>query len=114
MALETMKCSTIFVAAGEKLDVFHSVSEIPPAMRQRLLEATRGMQSATILIADRGGREQLLRAAQGSAAPVNVRAFTEPEPPCLHRAPAAAYRSAVITIISCALAAAAWFLVVAR
>jgi hypothetical protein len=58
----TQKCSTILIAMGEETRVFRSVDEIPPELREKLLESTRGMNSATILIADRGGREEILRA----------------------------------------------------
>lgn len=58
----TQKCSTILIAIGDETRVFRSVDEIPPELREKLLESTRGMNSATILIADRGGREEILRA----------------------------------------------------
>ncbi|MCW5976451.1 MAG: hypothetical protein KIT09_00160 [Bryobacteraceae bacterium] len=58
----TQKCSTILIAIGDETRVFHSVEEIPSELREKLLESTRGMNSATILIADRGGREEILRA----------------------------------------------------
>ena len=60
----TQKCSTIFIAIGERTRVFHSVEEIPPKLRERLIETTHGMNSATILIADKGGREEILRAVR--------------------------------------------------
>ena len=58
------KCSTIFISIGDETHVFHSVDEIPPNLRERLIETTHGMNSATILIADKGGREELLRAVR--------------------------------------------------
>ena len=58
----TQKCSTILISIGDETRVFRSVEEIPPELRTKLLESTRGMNSATILIADRGGREEILRA----------------------------------------------------
>lgn len=58
----TQKCSTIFISVGEHTQVYHSLEEVPPALRQRLMESTRGLNSATILIADRRGREEILRA----------------------------------------------------
>jgi hypothetical protein len=62
----TLKTSTIFVAAGKKTRVYRSVDEVPERLRKRLVETTTGMNSATILIADRNGREQILRALQGA------------------------------------------------
>ncbi len=58
----TQKCSTIFISVGEQMLVYHSLEEVPPELRQRLMESTRGLNSATILIADRRGREEILRA----------------------------------------------------
>lgn len=57
----TRKCSTILISVGEKTEVFRSVDEVPPELRERLIETTQGIHSATILIADKGGREEILR-----------------------------------------------------
>jgi hypothetical protein len=58
----TQKCSTIFIATGGGTRIYHSLEEVPPKLRERLVESTRGLNSATILIADRRGREEILRA----------------------------------------------------
>jgi hypothetical protein len=58
----TVKTSTIFIAKGERTRVYHSVSEVPQRLRRELEESTNGFNSATILIADRRGREEILRA----------------------------------------------------
>src|SRR3954454_18502823 len=73
MADLTAKRSTIFIAAGKGIQVFHSVSEVPPPLRRKLQETTRGTNSATILIADRQGREELVRALQGEPSSVQCR-----------------------------------------
>ena len=73
MAELTAKQSTIFIAAGDGIQVFHSVSEVPPRLRRRLQETTQGNNSATILIADRQGREELVRALQGEPSSVQCR-----------------------------------------
>ena len=39
--------------------VFRSVEEVPVRLRSKLLKSTNGANSATILIADRGGRKQI-------------------------------------------------------
>ena len=62
----TQKCSTIMISVGDETRVYHSVDEIPPELREKLIESTRGMNSATILIADKRGREEILRAIQAS------------------------------------------------
>ncbi len=57
----TSKCSTIMIAAGGKTLVYHSLDEIPDDLREQLLETTQGVHSATILIADKLGRDKILR-----------------------------------------------------
>jgi len=64
MALLTARSSTIFIATGDQTRVYHSVEEIPPSLRRKLHETTCGINSATILIADKRGREELVRALQ--------------------------------------------------
>ncbi len=65
MADLTAKSSTIFIAAEGATKVYRSVEEVPAKMRKRLVETTQGVNAATILIADKRGREELLRALQG-------------------------------------------------
>ena len=67
----TQRCSTIFIAIGEKTQVYHSGDEGPPDLRQKLLDSTRSMNSATILIADKGGREEILRALHSPESEAN-------------------------------------------
>ena len=57
-----LKTSAILIAAGGTAGVYHSLKEVPKPLRTRLIECTTGVNSGTILIADRQGRRQILRA----------------------------------------------------
>jgi len=61
----TVKTSTIFVSEGKRTQVFRSLDEMPVDMRRRLEKTTSGMHAATILIADRRGRDEIARAMNG-------------------------------------------------
>ena len=61
----TVKSSTIFVAEGRKTRIFRSLAEMPAGLRRRLEKSTNGTHSATILIADRRGRDEIARALNG-------------------------------------------------
>ena len=61
----TVKTSTIFIAKAGKTRVYHSVNDVPPRLRKQLEDSTNGFNSATILIADRRGREEIVRALNG-------------------------------------------------
>lgn len=57
-----MKTSTILIASEGASGVFHSMEELPDSLRQKLLKSTNGLNAATILIADRRGREEIAKA----------------------------------------------------
>jgi hypothetical protein len=61
----TVKTSTILIAKGSRIQVYHSLNEVPQRLRKELEDSTNSFNSATILIADRRGREQILRALNG-------------------------------------------------
>lgn len=63
----TVRSSTIFISVGKRTEVYHSLDDVPPGLRRRLEQSTSGMNSATILIADRNGREELMKALQGQS-----------------------------------------------
>lgn len=69
----TAKTSTIFISNGKKTTVYRSLGEVPPVLRRKLQESTQGINSATILIADKRGREELVRALQGRPSDVQCR-----------------------------------------
>jgi hypothetical protein len=57
----TVKTSTIFIAKGKRTKVYRSVNEVPPKLRRELEASTNSFNSATILIADRRGRQEIQR-----------------------------------------------------
>jgi hypothetical protein len=65
MSRVTVKSSTIFISVGNKTEVYRSVDEVPPGLRKKLEQSTNGINSATILIADRKGKEEIVRAIRG-------------------------------------------------
>ena len=48
------------ISSEGKTLVYHSLEEVPEELREKLMETTQGVHSATILIADRRGREEIL------------------------------------------------------
>jgi hypothetical protein len=69
----TVKTSTIFISIGDRTRVFRSVEDVPPALRSKLEQSTNGINSATILIADRRGREEIVKAIRGLPSGVRSR-----------------------------------------
>ncbi|MCC7499072.1 MAG: hypothetical protein IT160_15920 [Bryobacterales bacterium] len=73
MSTVTIKSSTIFVSAEGRTRVFRSIDEIPAPLRKKLVESTTGLNSATILIADRRGREEIARSLRGEPTGIKTR-----------------------------------------
>lgn len=121
MALLTQRSSTIFIAIGEKTRVYRSVEEIPPTLRRKLQQTTRGMNSATILIADKRGREELIRALQGQPPGVerdlahSIRpAPPEQQPKPLKRLPFGSLRTWLELLLPVVIGASLWFFIESR
>jgi hypothetical protein len=57
-----LKASTILISAGETDAVYHDMEEVPDPLRKKLVQSTNGLNSATILIADRRGRDEVVKA----------------------------------------------------
>jgi len=72
-----LKSSTILISAGQTDAVYRSVKEVPAPLRRKLLKSTNGLNSATVLIADRLGREEIARAIQNLPASLQRR-FLKP------------------------------------
>lgn len=116
----TARSSTIFIATGGQTHVYRSVSDVPPALRRKLQDSTRSMNSATILIADKRGQQELVRALQGR--PTNVqRRLAEiispqqtPEPQLITTQKpyvSAAWRKWLEILLPVALGASLWFFI---
>jgi hypothetical protein len=91
----TVKSSTIFISIGKRTKIYRSVDDVPPVLRKRLEQSTSGINSATILIADRNGREELVRSIQGLPSGVQTRVGANRKPKTAVRQPASfwnAYR----------------------
>lgn len=76
MSRVTLKSSTIFISVGNKTEVYRSVNDVPPLLRKRLEQSTNGINSATILIADRKGKEEIVRAIRGLPSSLRSRLTT--------------------------------------
>lgn len=54
--------STVLISADGDERMYRSVDEVPYPLRSRLLKSTNSANSATILIADRRGRQEIAKA----------------------------------------------------
>jgi hypothetical protein len=55
------QASTVLISISGSDAVYRSVDEVPSSLRSQLLKSTNGRNSATILIADRRGRQEIAR-----------------------------------------------------
>jgi hypothetical protein len=84
----TVKTSTIFIAKGGKTRVYRSVNEVPAPLRKELEESTNSFNSATILIADRRGRQEIVRALNGLPSSLRTRLSSSLSKPAAPAEPA--------------------------
>jgi hypothetical protein len=66
-----VKTSTILISAGENRNVYRSVDEVPDPLKRELLRSTNGLNSFTIVIADREGRKEIAKAIRNLPASEN-------------------------------------------
>ncbi len=123
MAVITAKSSTIFIAAGgDRTRVFRSVEEIPVGLRRKLQHSTSSTNSATILIADKRGREELVRALQGQpsqvqcrlAQTIRSRQVTEVAPEKKTKPVLGSFRTWLELLLPIAIGASLWFFIESR
>ena len=119
MAQLTARSSTIFIATGSETRVYRSVEDVPPELRQKLVSCTRGLNSATILIADKHGREELVKSLQGRPSEVecrlleNIRSHQpEPEPVAREtKSKLQSIRTILELLLPVAVGASLWFFI---
>ncbi|HZT29345.1 MAG TPA: hypothetical protein VFA33_05655 [Bryobacteraceae bacterium] len=68
-----LKTSTILISAGNLEAVYRSVKDVPVSLRKKLLKSTNGLNSATILIADRRGRHEINKAIRNLPSAIQQR-----------------------------------------
>ena len=75
MAMEqtTLRTFTIMVYNSNGKQWFRSKDELPQELRQKLEETMQSSNSATILLADRNGREELAKALRGTPSALSSR-----------------------------------------
>src|SRR5260370_32483062 len=68
-----VKTSTILIASGERRRVYRSVEDVPDALKRELIRSTNGLNSATIVIADRQGQKEIAKSIRNLPGPANSR-----------------------------------------
>ena len=101
-----VKTSTILISAGETRTVYRSVEDVPDPLKRQLLRSTNGLNSATIVIADRQGRKEIAKAIRSLPA---ADKRDQPETPAIQprKLPLSVIRS-VALILLIAAAAVVW------
>ena len=111
-AAGTFQTSTVLISASGADQVYRSVDEVPAGLRTRLLKSTNGVNSATILIADRRGRKEIAKAMRHMPGPVQRRWMqtlmaTEAAATAIHWITPARRRTILVVITLLTLAAVA-------
>lgn len=95
-----VKTSTILISSGGTRKVYRSVDDVPDRLRQQLVRSTNGLNSATIVIADRQGRKEIAKAIR------NLPGTIKPDRPAastggvrLPKLPPAVLRSAAVILL---------------
>ena len=92
-----VKTSSILISTGETRKVYRSVEEVPDPLKQQLFRSTNGLNSATILIADRQGRTEIAKAIR--SLPAGSGAASKESNPGYKLSPAVLRSTAVILLI---------------
>ncbi len=73
MEQTTLRTFTIMVYNSSGAQWFRSKDDLPVELRQKLEETMQSSNSATILLADRNGREELAKALRGTPSALSAR-----------------------------------------
>jgi len=98
-----VKTSTILISSGGTRKIYRSVDDVPDRLRQQLVRSTNGLNSATIVIADRQGRKEIAKAIRnlpGTVKPQPAAPSTSPKLPLsVLRSAAAALLVVVVALV---------------
>jgi hypothetical protein len=64
-----LKTPVVWVGTNDRLQVFQGLEQVPPRLRKRVVRSTQSDEALTILIADKKGRNEIVRALRGEPAP---------------------------------------------
>ena len=67
------RVSTIVVGEQDRTRVFHSLDEMPAELLQQLQKVISSESSATLLIADERGRQEIMHKLEGGESPLKSR-----------------------------------------
>ena len=98
--MTTIKRTTVYIAMGGHTQVFRAAEDMPAALRKKLASSTKGMNSATILIADRGGREEIRKILNGEPSELHSRLHPDYLKRSLGKSAAEANREALMPAAS--------------
>lgn len=70
--VETVRHCAILIAAGDGIQTYQSLDEVPHHLKRRLVESTVSPNSATLLIADRRGRKHLAESGPAQASSIGL------------------------------------------
>ncbi|MBI3694016.1 MAG: hypothetical protein HY238_04130 [Acidobacteria bacterium] len=60
-AIGLVKTSSVLVASGEGDQVYHTLEDLPPELRDKLQKALSAPEAETIILADEQGRDQIFQ-----------------------------------------------------
>jgi hypothetical protein len=62
-----LKTPVVWVGTNDRLEVFQGLEKVPPRLRKRVVRSTQSDEAVTILIADKKGRDEIVRAIRSES-----------------------------------------------